>query len=230
MLVSAIDTIIRGKDGTSGKLRNPDVTLADVCTVLQDVLTDIADRILLPALYTSATLSTVADQAYCDLPDDFHRKLTMASTDLIACLPVVPTEDFFRVYRDLAETGPSVYVACTHIGAKRLYYQPIPTEVESITIRYFRKPGAVRKDVDGLVTPERATDAISCLPDELIRSVVVPGMLAHFYDDLEDGYEGKPNADRYAAKYKAGIRDVRLWVNKQGGIAHTENRIQGSSV
>lgn len=105
----------------------------------------------LPDLRSSGNVTTSTSLAYVAMPTTstyaYHRKLYFAySASQDAELEIKDTLlSILQIYPDLAETGSIEYV--TVVGAN-LYYQPIPTSADTLTLHYYRQPVDMADDDD----------------------------------------------------------------------------------
>ena len=98
--------------------------------------------------------------AYVSLPSDYHRELQHCYSQnqewSIKVHSPNQWAEFLRVYPELDECG-SVESVC--VRGKRLYYQPVPSAVETLRIYYYRLPTDSAADTnypDGI--PEQFAD------------------------------------------------------------------------
>lgn len=141
----------------------------------------------LPELYEISTVETTVN-SYVDLPDTYQRKVVMvidSSGDEI--LPVNGGDLYaFKLFlnsiseKDLSETG-SIYRAC--VKGKRLYYQGIPSDAETLTLHFYRLPVEMEDDDD---TPDG-------LPTHLSKRLIVHYVCAQIYGEMIEAGEDSPN-------------------------------------
>jgi len=172
--------------------------------MVNDALQHIAGGVLMPnglisnpipELYTTASVVTIAGQAYAGLPDDYQRGIFFVSDSVGDQIKPIDDHGYYdyRVwlnsmpYKDLSESCSVYRVA---IKGNRFYYQGVPTTPETLTIHYYRKPDTMAAGTDE--------------PDGLPAFLAKP-LLKHYVcqDIFGEGIEdGEDSAGRGAAYHK----------------------------
>lgn len=194
----------RSLDGQSGLLKDPRYTEDDVVELVNAGVNDIASRVLLPRLITTGTVDTVADTGEAALPTDFMRELHAASS---ASVPrIVVYQEVERLLSDWSDPTPhNTSVVAVAVQAGSLICRPIISSSETLTLSYYKLPDTLS-----------SSSEIDLMPDHYVRDTVLSYVLKEAYQESEDMADmGMPNADRYEAKYEAGIRKLRVWANMQ---------------
>lgn len=158
----------------------------------------------LPELYEISTVETTVN-AYADLPDTYQRKIVMvidSSGDEI--LPVNGGDLYaFKLFinsiseKNLSETG-SIYRAC--VKGKKLYYQGIPSDAETLTLHFYRLPVDMADNDD---TPDG-------LPTHLSKRLIVHYVCAQIYGEMIESGEDTPNMghDYHLGKFYTAMTDL----------------------
>jgi hypothetical protein len=99
-----------------------------------------------------ATLTTVTNQAYVDLPSDFLRRAdrlpryTALTTDISTDIPWRSYDAAYKAYADSDAAGPKVLV----LRHDTIYIFPTPDRAYTITWDYYKKDTILSSDVENL--------------------------------------------------------------------------------
>ncbi len=166
----------------------------------------------IPELKGIDTVDTILEQAYTTLSGltgGFSGKLRRVKNS---------DGDAITIFSDLAllmdeyplmnEEGDVEAVA---LEGSTLWYQDVPTEVETLTCLYYKNPSLLSLD----------TEIPSDFPEHLHRQLFVHGSAWIIYDQIEDGIEGeKVNTKAQfwlsfnEANRNSGIVKLREWLSK----------------
>lgn len=168
----------------------------DILGFLNDGVNELAEELLLRDLFTNDTVTTSTSSGSVSLPSDFHKKLVKVfSSSQEQELTIVESfTEFMEEYGysmiDDEDSG-DVQLVCP-MGSS-LYYQPIPSSADTLTLYYYRTPTQMSADSD---TP----DGIPCYYKS---PVLVPYVCAKVFEQLEDGIEGrKVNTEYFTTKFE----------------------------
>jgi len=183
-------------------------------------------NILLPALETSAIVTTSLTDAFVALPANYAKELykvtfagQLSPIDILSNMRVMLEQwDDDLTHEGLVED-------VTVVGG-RLYYQPIPTEATELTVWFYRLPTLLENfdpsgentgfmdsgdttfqgDDDTGFIDALSDDIPNCLPDHLHKSLLVSYAAKEIFNEIEDGIEGrKINTERYEGKYQQAL-------------------------
>jgi hypothetical protein len=155
-----------------------------------------------PGFKSIITVDTVLLTAYASLPATCSGRILYAG-DGQDEIPVVALDELMECYPDFTEAGDVETIA---IEGSLLYYQKIPSEVQTLTLLHRRKPAVLALDTD---IPEG-------IPEHLHRAVIVPKAAINGFDMIEDGIEGeKVNTVAQTILYNKGLFSLREWVAKR---------------
>ena len=185
-------------------LQDPSIDEDEILELLIEGHMAVARQTFLPDLIGYATVDTVPGQIYYGLPADF-------SHELFACTDQEPSTNPIRVvnslgvmfakYGALNNTGLVRHVC---IAAGSLAIQPVPAEVRTLTLHYYRNPVDLTADTE---------------PEGLLPHL--HKMLEHYacwrlFCDIEDGIEGKAvNTEKHLSLFKADLNSLII-LTKQG--------------
>jgi hypothetical protein len=180
--------------------------LSMIPTYVQNSIRLIAERFDLPTLKRLGSAETIVGQAWTAMPSNFSGRLTYCGT---ANGKVNIMEEGFDAllekYPALDESGDVVDVAL--LGSV-LYYQPIPSEITTLTIIFFADP----------FIPTENTHIPSDIPIALHGEVIVPKAASMVFDKIESGdKELKKNYNECLAEYEDGLVKLAIWIEKRRG-------------
>lgn len=182
-------------DAVQDKIDDTSYTQADVMKIANKGRLWIASQVLLPALQTDGTVTTVADTAYVALPTDYMRNLTQCySTTNERWIKV--WEDlrlFLRCFTKLDQTG---YVIGVSIRGDYLHYQYVPDDddydLETLKLWYYKHPTPFT------VVGDKPTELHAALAEDLVAEWCIK----EIFDEIEDGLEGqKVNTIYHTGKF-----------------------------
>jgi len=163
----------------------------------------------LPDLFSIETKDTVADQAWLEMPDDYHRGLERVTGESLWGVRPPRGGDFYsfdlfmRQAHDkkLAAQG-QVYIAC--LRGRRLYYQGVPASPETLSLSYFRKPETMTEDSS---VPEGITDH---LQERLIVNYVCGKIFGAM---IEDGETSRKEGTQYhMMEFYGAVEEMLLFI------------------
>ena len=184
-------------------------TDSDILDYFNKGLGMIAGRVKLPDLIVVDTVSTVLAQPWVALPAEYMWALFhCASITHDRIITSVYNKDSYRellrLYPLLDDVGN-----VAHIGVRgtRLYYQPIPATIETLSIQFHGKPTV-------LVLP---ADEPECLSYHLHEDLLVNFVAKEIYDLIEDGIESKKiNYNKYNNAFNKALGELALFVGEDG--------------
>jgi len=110
------------------------ITTAQVQTFIQLCEAELNRELKIRILQDSATVSTVADQAYASLPTDFREVIDFKFSDSPVGIKWVTPEEYRLKYTGLSGR-PEAY---TIIGT-RIYFGPTPAAIHTLNLDYYKK-------------------------------------------------------------------------------------------
>ena len=189
---SEISDEVLGSDGAGGIMQDTSFGLSDVISYINKGLKIISGLFFLPKLLeTDTTVDTVTSQAYASLPADFQRHLhyCYSETNNIKIKIYGSVELLYSVFSRLDVGGRVVGVARR---GDRLYYQHIPSSAETLRAHYYKSPTVLAA----------GTDSPDCLPEFLVRSLMVNYVAKEMWKLKEDGQDGAtPNTKYYESQF-----------------------------
>ena len=151
----------------------------------------------IPELLSITTIDTELSIGYTTLPSTFQRDLKLcvnSSGDQIFIYDSFAK--FMARYPSLSNAGDSVEAVCAHGG--KLYYQPIPSTAQTLTVHFYRKP------VD-MVGVDDTPDGI---PEDIDEDLLVNFVCEDIFSEIEDGVEGrKVNTSYHLSKFYAEMEN-----------------------
>jgi hypothetical protein len=170
-------------------------------------------EILLPALETSAQVTTDADTTknYVNMPADFHKNLYHVDAPCVFLpISIFPNfqdlKDYYTNYFDPLEwrkVGPLESVA---VSNGKLYYNKIPYTPLTLTLYYYKKITLMTKENDSPIE----------LPEHLHRDLLVNYVCKEIYTEIEEGIEGPAvNTQKYTGFYIQAISKLYWWIGDE---------------
>ena len=166
----------------------------------------IAGMVDLPDLKSSATVTTDTNP-YVSLPSSpgnvFHKKrkslffVSSAAQDNEVTI-VESWIKFLEKWPTLDEGG-NVQEVC--VRGDRLYYQPIPSTADTLTLHFMRRP------VDMAANSDDEPDGI---PEELQEDLLVSFACWDIYSDIEDEDGKTPETDKYKNRSAMAMAELEL--------------------
>jgi len=149
--------------------------------------------VLLPELETSSTVVTGTDP-YVALPSNFHRHLYCVKSAAHEKAEIAILGSTKRLQEEYGvELDTSGDVKCVTLKGSNLYYQPIPSEADTLTLYYYRIPTYFTDDDTGNIT---------VIPANFQIDTLVNNVLSQLYE-MKGDYA---KADRYRVKYELGLK------------------------
>ncbi len=188
-------------DEVAAIARDPSFTATGILELLNRGLFEIAGRVRLPELETSAEVSASPDRAEVRLPADYHRDLLSVTVPaerrrvrLYPCL-----ESLERRFPGLDRTGNVLGAAA---GGRSLYYQGVPASPVTLRLRYYRAPEPL----------ETESGRVDCLPQHLAASLLVSYACREIFERIEEGADGrKTQTERFEARFDAAMRELEAF-------------------
>ena len=170
---------------------------------INQALLQVADEagIILPALKTMTSVTSVVGQATIALPADFSGKL-LSFGDPSRVRIFSSLERLFEYYHvdgylPITE-GDVEAVAVEH---DVIWIQKVPATATTFSMIYRRNPPLLQSDAD----------VPSCLPESVQRDLLVYGAARIAFDTIEDGIEGaKVNTQSCDYRYNQGLMRLRV--------------------
>jgi len=161
----------------------------------------------LPMLYSISTVTALTTTYKVVMPSDYQRDMVLViDSDGREITLFDSFMDFMRTYPGLDESGTSV--SGVAIKGGYLYYQPIPTVAEVLTVHYHRLP------VDMVAT----TDVPDGIPVQYY-DLLVYHAIKEFFATIEDGLDGAmPNSDKWDNKLMQMLMRMEASIPNDGGI------------
>lgn len=153
----------------------------------------------LPNLYTIGAVDTVTDAAYVAMPATFQRDLQFAANASNVEIDIANSMIGFSQDYPLMSRSGRINEVIEQGGS--LYYQGIPTSVETITLHFYRLPVDMSANED---TPDG-------LPTHLQIPLLVNYTCWEIFKLIEDGVEGQGiNTTRYEGLFQKALRTLEL--------------------
>jgi len=159
----------------------------------------------LPDLEISENVETKTDRAWVTLPANYHRKLnfcySVAQNGRVKILKSL--QHLKSKYPGLIQTGNVWHV--TQSGG-RIYYQGIPSTVDTLTLGYYKLPPILNKDDE---TP-------TFLPNHLHKKLLVNYACKELFSVIEDGVEGrKVNTSYHEGEGEKALADLEKFLGPE---------------
>lgn len=196
-LISDIDRVIQDDSYDNPKLiRMLNIALFEVCRGVR--MPDLSVTPPMPQLYENATLETVLDTPVVSLPDDFQRDVFfLAHTSRVGRIPVETS--FIRFLKHFPGISQIGSVSMASVKGKKLYYQGVPEQVETLKVHYYREPAKLADNED---IPEG-------IPEELHERLLVNHVAWKVFEEIEQGSEGrKVDTEYYKNRYYEALHDL----------------------
>lgn len=181
-------------------------SLLDTISYINKALKEISGFILLPKLLeTETTIDTVLDTAYASLPDNFQRNLHYCYSNTTN-RKIRIYKDVRLLYRQFSQLDLGGQVVGVAVKGRSFYYQRIPTTVETLRVHYYKYPTVITDE----------TDQPDCLPEFLVRPLLVNYVAKEIYSLIEDGEDGqKTNTMYYKAKFVEAMAELNRYVGPE---------------
>jgi len=187
---------------------------------LNDGLYDIAAQVFLPALEASDTVDTDPLLSSVSMPPDYHRSLyrcySATNNTQIKVYENLPL--LLRTVGKVDLVGRVIGVA---VRGDELHYQRIPGTAETLDIYYSAKPTTLEED----------TDEPTCLPDFLVRDLLVGYACKEIYDQIEDEIDGvKLNRNNYQQRFDLALAKLVTFIGPDALNHHRELQFFGDEM
>lgn len=175
-------------------------TDAELNTLINEGFANAAMEVVLPGLKRIDTVQTVEDTAYVSLTaldGGFSGRLRrVGSADAVTVLKSL--EELMDLYPGMDETGEAVeYVA---LEGNNLWYQPIPSSVQTLNVLYLQNPATLSADID----------IPSDFPNNLHNGIGVCWAAYRIWEIEEDEQEGnRVNTVHYLSMYENAVQKLR---------------------
>lgn len=183
--------------------RDTSIAPADVNSAINRAYHETVYEVRVPSLKRYDVVYTVLDQAYVSLSTltgGFSGWLTFVKDVDTKIYPDL--ERLVAAYGDLTAEG-EVEAAC--LEGSTLWYQKVPSEVETVPIVYYQEPETLTDDSD---SPEH-------IPVFLQYKVLVYGGLAWAWARVEDGIEvAKVNTSIYESKFRQAKDEFKAFLGR----------------
>lgn len=192
-------------DEVMAAVQDASFTYPEILELFNDCLLAAAGKFLIPDLESWVDLDTDPNRDHVRLPADYHRNLRYAhSTTHNREVKIYGSRSqLYRWFAMLDQTGRVLGIAPT---GRNLYYQRIPSSVETFRINYYRLPAPLQARMD---KPD-------CLPWHLAKPLLKSYALKELYDLIEDGQEGKKtNTQRWEKKYNTAMADLDEFIGPE---------------
>jgi len=178
---------------------------------LNEGLSAVAGQILLPDLITSGEVTAEGSRAYVNLPDNYHREvLLVTSASALGRVKLnMSWQRFLTLYPTLDNQGGNICEVV--VRGRQLFYQPLPSVRDTLTIHYYRKPTPL--------TLEDKTAEPEAIPEHLHMRLLASYAAREFFDKIEDGIEGpKINYTNQNRAFATALLDLIDFLPPQDGL------------
>jgi len=194
-------------DEVAAIVRDPSFTSSRILELLNRGIFEIAGRVRLPELETSAEIIAAPGMYHAALPADYHRDLlsvTIPAERRRARL--YPSLDALeRRFPRLDRTGVVLGAA---VAGGKLYYQGIPVSPVTLRLRYYRAPRPLLTEAD----------RVDCLPPHLVAPLLVSYACREIFESVEEGADGrKTQTERFEAKCDEAMRELAAFCGPEAG-------------
>jgi len=202
----AIETATEIYTEVAAKVQDTAFDVDDTISYINKGIKEIAGYVLLPKLLeTETTVLSVVDTAYASLPDNFMRNLHYCYSDTNN-RKIKIYGDVRLLYRQFSQLDLAGSIVGVARKGPSLYYQRIPSSAETLRIHYYKYPTAL---TTGTSQPD-------CLPEFLVRPLLVNYVLREEYSLIEDGIEGqKVNTNYHETKFIEAVGQLIAYVGPE---------------
>jgi len=186
----------------------------DTISFINKGIKEIAGAVLLPKLLeTDTTIISVVDKAYASLPSNFMKHLHFCYSDT-NYRKIKIYDSLELLYADFGKLDVGGNVVGVTRRGDRLYYQRIPAAAETLRIHYYKYPTEL---TIGTSKPD-------CLPEFLVRPLLVNYVLKEEYAVTEQGFEGrKIDTEHYEGKYLTAFADLVAYIGPEDRVPQMVN-------
>lgn len=188
-------------------VNNNNFTFDDVVGIIDKGMGEISYRVLLPELEAVDDIETTLSQATTPLPDNFQRNLKQ-------CISTTNNKEIqvYSNYAKLARHFPNVDQGGRVIGVavqgSNLYYQRIPSSVETLRINYYKKH-----------TPITGRTSAIVLPEALIMPLLANYVASELFGLIEQGEQSqKKNTNYYDGLYLKALSMLALYIGPEARL------------
>lgn len=161
-----------------------------------------SEDVFLPTLDTSAELETVLNAEVADLPANCSEGFYSA---FIGTQELTVHNSWTEMKRTVAMESQAGTVTNVSAKADELYYFPVPEEVETITIFYYRAPTELRESTE--------PDCFTVKTRAVGESALVAYALIRIFEAIEDGMEGqKVNTLYWEKQYERSMTRLKSMI------------------
>lgn len=172
----------------------------DTISYINKGINEIAGMVLLPKLLeVETTVNTVVSTAYASLPSNFLRNLHYCYSNTTN-RKIKIYDDVRLLYREFSRLDLTGQVVGVARKDDKLYYQRIPSAAETLRIHYYKYPTALTL----------ATDTPDCLPEFLVRPLVVNYVAKEILLTAGDGRSGL-----YEQKFRDALNELVFYVGAE---------------
>lgn len=202
----SIETASEINDEVETIVQDASFGLSDTISYINKGLKEISGLILLPKLLEVETIiDTIISQAYASLPDNFQRALHYCYSNTTN-RKIHIYNDVRLLYRQFSRLDLGGQVVGVAVKGQSFYYQRIPLVAETLRIHYYKYPTTI-------VTEANQPD---CLPEFLVRPLLVNYVAKEIYSLIEDGEDGqKTNTMHYEAKFVEAMAELNRYVGPE---------------
>lgn len=193
----------------SGIIQDTSFDSDDILGYFNKGLREIAGKVQVPDLIVVDTVETVLAQPWVTLPTEymwalFHCASVTHDRIITSVYKKDSYRELLRLYPLLDDVGNVEYIG---VRGSRLYYQPIPGTVETLSIQFHGKPTELADD----------DDEPDFLPYHLHEELMVNFAAKEIYGLIEDGIEGKKiNYNKHNGAYLKALAEFSMFVGEDG--------------
>ena len=189
-------------------IQDPSFSEAQITGYINRGLFEVAGAVQLPELYKFESITTDVDNPFTALPSDFMRDVVFIHSQKNGGRLTVEVSHikFLKLYPGLDRTGGGI--ARASVKGSMLFYQPVPSTPDTLTVHYHRKPDMLAE----------GSDEPDCLPAHLQEALLVSFAAWKIFSLIEDGIEGpKVNTDRYDRDFHLALADLKVFLGDEDG-------------
>ena len=182
----------------------------DILPLVNGFVSEMSQLFRLPWLQEESSVGIAADPAvnYISLPSDYDRELYLVHNNTTSrdCSIRSNVKTLERMYRGWKPNGGITDVAVGK-GNRELWFRPLPTQAQDLTLLYYRKPIVIEDVFDGDVE-------LDGIPEHLSK-FAVDYVLWQLFTLVEDGIEGRPmNTEKYFSRYQLALAEFQEYCKK----------------
>lgn len=148
---------------------------------INNCVSHIANKILLPSLENTGQVTTVVDTPYIPLPKNYGRGLFACVRADGQLVDVLPSTTSIRRRYGLFDSAPNGSVLCCALQGRKLAIINVPKIPTDLSISYYAKPPRLEEDdtLDDILSDQ-------ALQEDLVKHYV----LSVLWKRIEDGIDG----------------------------------------